>query len=368
MRSRAACEAAGFPADPDINAPGSIGVGALPLNNIDGLRINMALAYLDPRADRPNLTVLPDVMVERIILDGDHAVGIAARVDGEAAEFHGGEVVLSASAIKSPHLLMLSGIGPAEELTAAGIPVRHERPHVGRNFTDHCTVHLPIRVTGDSRLQVDPTKRAMSEVALHYTSPGSAVHSDMMLMQNVVPINAGALQDASLWAKLRALMLSARQLSWDKFKDQMLTQWDLAITIILMQGNSRGEVKLRSADPGEAPDLLYHYLEDPEDLRRLREGIRLAARLVASAPYRELRARRTTIPDDVLHSDDLLDEHLRKHVGTSLHMASTCRMGTSAADSRGRRAVPRSRHQRPACWSIPRSCPMSCAAAPMPPR
>jgi choline dehydrogenase-like flavoprotein len=329
----AACEAAGFPRDADINAPGSIGVGALPLNNIDGVRINMALAYLEPVSARPNLRVLSDATVERVLLDGDRAIGVIARHGGESREFHAGEVVLSASAIKSPHLLMLSGIGPAEELAAAGIAVRHDLPNVGRNFTDHCTVHLPLRVAGDSRLNVDPTKRAMSEVALHYTSPGSEVHSDMMLMQNVVPINVAALQEASVWAKLRALMLSMRQLSWEKFKDQMLTQWDLAITIILMNGRSRGEVRLVSDDPDTYPELHYNYLEDPEDLRRLREGLRLAARLVDSEPYRRIRARRTMISDEVLQSDALLDAHLLAHVGTSLHMASTCRMGRSAADS-----------------------------------
>jgi choline dehydrogenase-like flavoprotein len=329
----AACEQAGFPSDPDINGPGSIGVGALPLNNIEGVRINMALAYLDPATARPNLTVLPDTEVDRVLLEGNRAIGIAVRQDGERREYHAGEVVLSASAIKSPHLLMLSGIGPAKELNAAGLAVRHELPQVGRNFTDHCTVHLPLRVAGDSRLNVDPTKRAMSEVALHYTSPGSDVHSDMMLMQNVVPINAAALQDAGLWAKLRALMLSMRQLSWDKFKDQMLTQWDLAITIILMNGRSRGEVRLISDDPRTFPELHYNYLEDPEDLRRLREGLRLAARIVDSEPYRKIRARRTMISDEVLQSDALLDAHLLSHVGTSLHMASTCRMGRSAEDS-----------------------------------
>jgi len=113
----------------------------------------------------------------------------------------------------------------------------------------------------------------------------------------------------------------------------VLTQWDLAITIILMQGNSRGELRLVSADPATDPRLDYHYLEDPEDMRRLREGLRLAARLVSSEPYRRIRAKRTTLPDEVLESDALLDEHLRAHVGTSIHMASTCRMGTSPENS-----------------------------------
>jgi choline dehydrogenase-like flavoprotein len=329
----AACEAAGFARDADINGRVRSASGALPLKQCRRRADQHGARLSRSGADRPNLTVLPDTTVEKVLLDGDRAVGIATRQGGEVVEYHADEVVLSASAIKSPHLLMLSALALRRKLSAAGIPVRHELPHVGRNFTDHCTVHLPIRVAGDSSLNVDPTKRAMSEVALHYTSPGSNVHSDMMLMQNVVPINVAALQEASLWAKLRALMLSMRQLSWDKFKDQMLTQWDLAITIILMNGRSRGEVKLVSDDPSALPELHYNYLEDPEDLRRLREGLRLAARLVDSAPYREIRARRTMISDEVLQSDALLDAHLLSHVGTSLHMASTCRMGRSAEDS-----------------------------------
>ena len=329
----AACQQAGFEFDHDTNAPGSIGVGALPLNNIDGVRINSAIAYLDPARARANLHVMADTMVEKVIVEQGRATGILARRAGETVTIHGGEIVLSAGAVKSPHLLLLSGIGPAGDLSAAGVPVLHDLPGVGRGFTDHCTVHLPMRVAGDSRLNVDPDRRAMSEVALHYTSDGSAVHCDMMMMQNVVPINLGALQDAGMRQKLRALWLSARQLSWDKFLDQVLTQWDLAITIILMQGNSRGELRLVSADPATDPSLDYHYLEDPEDMRRLREGLRLAARLVASEPYRRIRARRTTLSDAVLASDELLDRHLRAHVGTSIHMASTARMGTSPENS-----------------------------------
>ena len=329
----AACGQAGFPADPDVNGPGSIGAGALPLNHVEGVRFNMALAYLDPAVDRPNLRVLADTVVHRIVLSGKRATGIEAKSGGERIEARAGEVVLCAGAIKSPHLLMLSGIGPADDLAAFGIPVLHELPHVGRNFTDHCTVHLPMQLPGTSRMRVDPTLRAMSEVALHYTAEGSDVHSDMMMMQNIVPINVAALQEASLVQKLRGLALAMRQLSWAKLKDQLIAQWDLAITIILMQGRSRGEVRLTSADPLAAPRIDYHYLEDPEDLRRLREAMRLAAQLVDSAPYRAIGARRTGPSDAVLASDALLDEHLRLHVGTSVHTASTCRMGTSAGNS-----------------------------------
>ncbi|TAL04264.1 MAG: mycofactocin system GMC family oxidoreductase MftG [Rhodospirillaceae bacterium] len=329
----AACEQAGFPYDPDMNAPGSIGVGALPMNSVDGIRFNTALAYLDPIRDRPNLHVIPETAVLKLIISGDRAIGVLARRGGETMEIHGGEVVLCAGAIKSPHLLMLSGIGPADELGAFGIPVLHELPHVGRNFTDHCTAHLPVRVPGLSRIHIDPTKNALAQVGLHYTAPDSSEHSDMMLIQTAVPRNAAVLQTATLPQRLRMFALAARQLSWAKLKDQLITEWDLSISVILMQGRSRGEVRLTSDQPLASPALHYHYLEDPEDVRRLREGMRLAARLVASAPYRKIKARRTGPSDDVLASDTLLDDHLRTHVSTSIHMASTCRMGTSRVDS-----------------------------------
>lgn len=328
-----ACAQAGFSHDADMNAPASIGYGALPLNNVDGLRYNAALAYLDPADGRTNLDVLPDTNVRRILLSGGQAIGILAERAGETIEIHGGEIVLSAGAIKSPHLLMLSGIGPAEELTTFGIPVALESPHVGRNFTDHCTLQMPLSVPGTKRMHVDPTKRAMAEAGLHYTTPGSDDHSDMMLMAGVTPLNAAILQTATLGQRLRGLALGARQLSWSKLKDQLTTQWNLSITVILMQGRSRGEIRLASAEPFGAPIVDYHYLEDAEDLRRLREGMRLSARLIGSDSYRAIGARRVAIHDETLGSDALLDEHLRAHVGTSLHMASSCRIGTSIDNS-----------------------------------
>jgi choline dehydrogenase len=328
-----ACVKTGFPIDPDMNAPGSIGVGGFPLNNVGGIRFNTALAYLDPIIGRENLHVLADTTVRKLMISRGQAIGILAQRGGDAIEIAAGEVVLSAGAIKSPHLLMTSGIGPADELRSFGIPVLLDSPHVGKNFTDHCTIHVPVQVRGNRRMTVDPTKKAMSEAGLHYTASGSREHSDMMLMQCVIPVNAAVLQSSTMRQRIRAAVLGARQLSWSKLKDQLMTQWDLSIAVILMQGNSRGELRITSNDPLDSPELHYNYLDDPEDLRRMRDGVRLASRLVASDPFREIHARRTAPGDDVLDSDDLLDEHLRVHVSTSVHMASTCRMGTSIENS-----------------------------------
>jgi len=244
----AACEEAGFPRDPDMNAPGSIGYGALPMNSVGGTRFNTALAYLAPQRECSNLDILPSANVISLMLTGRRATGIRAEHDGRTIELHGGEIVLSAGAVKSPHLLMLSGIGPAEELRAAGIDVVLDSPHVGRNFTDHCTIHFPLRVPGLKRGKFDPTTMALSEAGLHYTADGSAEHSDMMLMATTVPLNVSLLQTSSLWQQLRMLALATRQMSWAKLKEQLLSEWDLGIMVILMQGRSRGE-----ADGGTVP-------------------------------------------------------------------------------------------------------------------
>jgi choline dehydrogenase len=328
----AACEAANFARDADMNAPGSIGVGALPLNSVDGVRFNSALAYLDPVAARPNLQVMPQTNALKVLLHGGRATGVLVEREGRTTEILADEIVLSAGSVKSPQLLMVSGIGPADELRAAGIPILHESPHVGRNFTDHCTVQLPVKIPGHPRLRVDPLKSVLAQVGLHYTAAGSTETSDMMLMQTVVPTNAAVLQQASLAQRLRAVG-AMRHFSRGKLKEQLFSHWDLTITIILMQGRSRGQIHLASADAREAPGLHYHYLEDPEDLRRLRDGMRLSARLVGSAPFRAIKAYRGGVSDDVMDSDARLDDHLRTVVSTSLHMASSCRMGTSRDNS-----------------------------------
>jgi choline dehydrogenase-like flavoprotein len=326
-----ACLEAGFPHDADMNAPGSIGVGALPMNNVDGVRFNMAMAYLDPVEGRPNLTVLSDATVLKVIVDQGRATGVLVQQNGETFEISAGEVALSAGAIKSPHLLMLSGIGPADELRAAGLPVLHDLPHVGKNFTDHCTMTVPVQVRGLPRRAAH--KHTLSEVSLHYTTPGSADHSDMMLMPTLIPRNAAVLEGANLFQQALILMRAARQMSWSDLKGQLLNDWDIGISVILMLGQSRGEVGLSSADPLAAPALNYNYLEDAEDRRRLREGLRLTDRLLKSEPYRKIKARGMGPSDETLASDARLDEYLRANVRTTYHMASTCRMGAGPADS-----------------------------------
>jgi choline dehydrogenase-like flavoprotein len=329
----AACRAAGFPDDPDMNGPDSIGVGALPVNNREGVRVNTALAYLDAMAERPNLTVIGGALVRRILLDGRTAVGVEAEIDGQAVCFHAGEVAVSAGAIRSPQLLMLSGVGPAEELRRVGLAVAHELPRVGRDFTDHASVTVPFRVRKRRNPTPDPTRSTWAHAALHYTSEGSAEASDMMLIQSCIPVNQTVVYGMPLSAQLQMLRMTAGKLSLGKLLDYARNGWDHAITCIMQRDESRGEIRLASADPRANPELRYRYLESETDRRRLRESVRLAARLIDSAPYRELGARRVGLDEAVLASDPALDAVLLERLGTSMHMASSCRMGPSPETS-----------------------------------
>jgi choline dehydrogenase-like flavoprotein len=225
---------------------------------------------------------------------------------------------------------MLSGVGPPEELRRVGVAVRQELPLVGREFTDHCAITLPFRVAKRRSPAPDPTRSAWTHAGLHYTSEASPEHSDMLMLQSAIPISSAIFHGMSLPAKARMLQATFGKMSPGKLIDYARYGWDHGLNIIIQRGASRGEVRLTSADPRAKPELHYHYLEDEADRRRLREALRLGARLIDSEPYRELGAERRALDERSLDSDAALDGFLVQHLATSIHMASTCRMGPSA--------------------------------------
>lgn len=322
-----ACRNAGFPNDPDMNGPESIGVGLLPTNNAGGIRMNTALAYLDPAAERPNLTVRGNAQVLRILLDGKRAIGLEVEIDGQVSPLFAGEIVLSAGAVKSPQLLMTSGIGPADELQRHGIPVHHELPLVGRAFTDHCSLTLPFRLPKRRSPMPDPLQSTWAHAGLHFTSDASDEVSDLLLMQSSIPVNYTVFYGLSLMERARILKATLGSISLPKLINHARYGWNHAITCVLLRDDSRGEIRLTSADPTATPELIYRYLESDRDRARMRQALRTAAALIASAPYRALGAQRAALSDEELADDALLDRFGRAQMGTSIHMASSCRMG-----------------------------------------
>ncbi len=334
-----ACLDAGFPEDPDMNGPRSIGVGALTVNNVNGIRMNTAITYLQPALTRSNLTVQGDVVVNRILFEGKKACGIEGFSHGQKLVLGGDEIVLSAGAVKSPHLLMLSGVGPADQLRKFDIPVIQDSPYVGQNFSDHASISVRMDVKKD--VKIDPLKSSWAHTALHYTAAGSDIYSDMMLLPSSIPLNTAILYNLSLFGRARLLFDTLRTMSVTKVVDQVLHGADQSISVIMMQAKARGEMRLTSANPADKPQLNYNYFDNEVDLERARDGMRLAARLIESRPYREIGAKRFSPTDDELASDSALNDFLRAHVGTSIHMSGTCRMGpesdnTAVVDQFGR--------------------------------
>ena len=172
-----ACLAAGFPPDLDQNHPESSGVAAVGRNTIDGIRISTALAYLDSARHRLNLTIRGDIMVRRVLFDGTRAVGVEAESGGERFTVESDQIVLSAGAIGSPQLLLLSGVGPASHLREVGIEVVHNLPGVGQNLRDHPSATALFSATGER-----PNVQApVIQVKLRYTVEGSDLRNDMQL-------------------------------------------------------------------------------------------------------------------------------------------------------------------------------------------
>jgi choline dehydrogenase-like flavoprotein len=323
----AASRDAGFPHDPDMNAPTSIGVGLLPTNNLGGIRVNTAIAYLDPAEDRPNLTICANAQALRILFDGSRAIGLEVEIAGQVSKVFADEVVLSAGAVKSPQLLMTSGVGPADELRRQGIAVLHELPMVGRGFTDHCSLAVPFRMAKRNSAMPDPLQSAWAHAGLHFTSQASDEISDILLMQSAIPTSYSIFHGLPLMARFGILKATLGSMSLGKLIDHARFGWNHAITCVLLRDESRGEIRLTSPDPTAAPELIYRYLESDRDRARMREALRTAASLIASAPYRELGAQRAAISEAELADDAMLDGYARRHQGTSIHMASSCRMG-----------------------------------------
>jgi choline dehydrogenase-like flavoprotein len=208
------------------------------------------------------------------------------------------EVVLSAGAVGSPHLLLRSGIGPADDLRRAGVAVSADVPGVGADFSDHPNVYLgyhPARAVAVPRLPLHGV--------LHATSSASAIPGDLEILPWLTPFDRitgappGPHED------------------------------ELVIGVGLQREDGRGRLGLDGGDPAGPPRLDYGYLAEESDRRRLREGVRLAADLLRSPSLAPLVAGRTGLPDDVLGDDRELDGWIRTHLTTAVHLSGTARMG-----------------------------------------
>ena len=315
-----AAEDAGHAISADLNGAQPEGFGRFDTTKKNGRRCSAAVAYLHPVAHRANLTVLTGCLVLNVILQGNRAVGISYVRDGVTQTARAAvEVVLSAGSINTPKLLMLSGIGPADELRRHGLAVRHELAGVGANLQDHMDVQMQFRTRdpislawlrhpwgklyAGARWMLDRSGPAASnifEVGGVFASSADADHANMQI--HVAPV-----------------MLEVRN-------ERVMLAEGLMLHVSQLRQESRGSIKLGSADPREAPAIQFDFLATARDRREFRDAIRLMRDLVGRGSMSSIVAEEVQ-PGADLTSDDALDGFVRRMAETEYHPCGTCRMG-----------------------------------------
>lgn len=292
-----ACLLAGYSTNADLNGPDPAGIGAIPMNNQGGVRMSTAITHLNPARHRLNLTIRGNVFVRRILTEGNQVVGVEAESGGEIFRVDAGSVVLSAGALKSPHILMLSGVGPRDQLEQFGIPVVQDLPGIGRQLWNHPMSSVTFRVKDGFELT---SNAGALRFGLRITSEPPSQPNDVMLHTLGI---------------------------FNVMTGEFLLDRTARIACALELPDGAGWLRLASADPAVQPSFNYRYFHNANDIRRMRDAVRLAAQILESDAYDDVSDGRISPTDEILASDDALDLWIRQTVGTSRHVSGTCKIG-----------------------------------------
>ena len=323
----AGAKAAGFAESNDLNGAEPEGFGPMDFNQHRGHRASSAAAYLTPVLERANLTVETNAMTHRVVIENGRATGVEYRRDGQSFVAHAArEVILSGGTYNSPQLLMLSGIGPADELTAHGIKPVLDLPGVGRNLHDHPSMWIRRRCTVptgyDAQFRFDRLAREVVRWRVNGTGTMAGVpllcvgfirtrpeleRPDMQCYVNAVGF------DTKVWFP------GMRKPNGDKI------DWINS----LLHPESRGHVTLRSADPEAPPRIQFNLFSARADLVTAREAVKIARDLMSRKPFGDFLGPET-MPGETFKTDAEIEEAIRKFCGVTQHPVGTCAMGNGA--------------------------------------
>ncbi|MEQ8269968.1 choline dehydrogenase [Algiphilus sp.] len=315
---------AGYRRNPDFNGHEQEGVGFYYAYQKDGARCSNARAYLEPVAGRSNLTVRSSAHVTRVLLEGTHATGVEYRDPAGLAQVRAKrEVVLCGGAFNTPQLLMLSGIGPREELARHGIKLRHALEGVGLNLQDHIDVFVRVKSRSRQSISMHPSYWLKGLWALlQYMSGRRGVLSSN-------GAEAGGFIRSRPGEPIPDLQLHfAPMLYADHGRDlkTAMSGYGYAVMIYGLRPSSRGRVGLHSADPFAAPLIDPNYMAESADVERLVRGVRLVRSILAQpsfAPHHEVEMS----PGPALQNDDDLADWARRSGESAYHPVGTCKMG-----------------------------------------
>ncbi|WP_063771659.1 GMC family oxidoreductase [Cupriavidus necator] len=323
--SQAFVEAAtriGIPRNEDFNGVTQEGVGYLQFAIHKGMRDSTSTAFLHPIRHRPNLVVHTRALAEKILLDGKRAAGVRYVVDGQPHEAHAREVILSGGAINSPQLLMLSGIGPAEQLRSFGIEVKHALRGVGRNLQDHIYAHCLASVDPSFSINglISSNWRMLPDVLRYLVSRRGLLTS--------AAAQVGLFLRSGPHTPVPDLQVQMRPFSMISKSGMYKADSAPALTAscTLLRPYSIGSVSLRSPFPGDAPRMVANYLTDERDMQPLIEGIRVIRRIFDASPFRE-HFKGELLPGTNYQTDAELTRYLRANAQSMYHPVGTCKMG-----------------------------------------
>jgi choline dehydrogenase-like flavoprotein len=318
---------AGYAHNPDFNGAEQEGVGLYQVTHKNGERYSAAKAYLTPHRARPNLQVLTGAHATRILLEGRRAVGVEFVQGGQKRELRASrEVLLSAGALLSPQLLMLSGIGPADQLREHGITLHHELPGVGRNLQDHVDVVLVYDAPQLTDLFGLSFKGALNMVrgifewrrqrsgmlTTNFAEAGGFIRSQA----------SEAIPDLQLHFVVGKLVNHGRTTT---------TGHGYSCHVCLLRPKSRGSVRLASADPLAAPLIDPAFLAERDDVDRLIRGFKLMRSILSQPALARFGARELPASASA-RSDAQIEDFIRNHADTIYHPVGSCRMGPGPMD------------------------------------
>jgi choline dehydrogenase len=322
---REAAAQAGVPKIDDFNRGDNEGCGYFQVNQRRGLRWSAATAFLKPALGRPNLEVITGAHATRLRFQGKRCVGVEF-VEGGATRFVGaaGEVVLAAGAVKTPQLLLLSGVGPAEHLSEHGIELVHDAPGVGGNLQDHLQIRCIYKVSGVRTLN----ERAGSLIGKALMGAEYALFRRGPL--TMAPSQLGGFAKSDPSRATPNLQYHIQPLSLEKFGEPLHPFPAFTASVCNLRPESRGAIRLKSADPAAAPAIRPNYLDDPADRLVAAQAIRLTRRIVAQpalAKYRPEEFR----PGPQYQSDEELAKAAGDFSTTIFHPVGTAKMGRDPA-------------------------------------
>jgi len=317
-----ACADAGYQRNDDFNGRDQEGVGYHQTTTRDGKRCSTAVGYLHPVRNRSNLQVLTGAHTQKVLFDGKRAVGVAFRQDGEVRSVRARkEVILCGGAIGSPQILMLSGVGPQDHLAEFGIPVVHHSPGVGQNLQDHYSAPIKLKC---------PFPITLNDVMRSNFKKLKAGLDYFMFRRGPLTVITG---DAALFARTRPelatpdIKLSIATFSANRPQDGLHPWSGFTVIAYQLRPESRGEIRLKSANPAEAPAMRPNYLSTLTDQRTIVDGLKLGRGLLASSHIRNY-IESEYVPGPNIATDEQLLTYARENGGTVFHPTSTCKMGS----------------------------------------